>query len=351
MAAEGYAPLSGRVALRQRDDRARRHQRAERRVRRLHDSIADGRRLRPGEARDDRARTARCRCASSATRRRTSSPWCTRHHQICRARERPGRHPLPVREGRLDWRPTAGRARSGSTSRSTCRAPLVDPATLARVRPGVEGADGRVGAERGGRAARRRRSAARRVRGRGAARDGPSVPSSCPASGVRLAGAFALFRRLVERTGPAGRARLQRARPRRRRPSAASRAGRAPSATGPATSPSRTPICVLVLGCRLNIRQISYNWASFARHAPGRDGRYRQGGARQADALDRPSRPRRSRAPSSRRCWRRCRRARRPPRTRRTGPGAATGRSATPPPCRPISSSARPSTPTPSRPS
>jgi acetolactate synthase-1/2/3 large subunit len=49
---------------------------------------------------------------------------------------------------------------------------------------------------------------------------------------------------------------------------------------------------VLILGCRLNIRQISYNWDSFARAAPG-DGGRGQGGAGQADAVDRPAGARR----------------------------------------------------------
>ena len=51
---------------------------------------------------------------------------------------------------------------------------------------------------------------------------------------------------------------------------------------------------LLVLGCRLNIRQISYNWASFARAAVQGHGRRRRRRAGQADAADRPADPCRS---------------------------------------------------------
>ena len=43
--------------------------------------------------------------------------------------------------------------------------------------------------------------------------------------------------------------------------------GRGPSAIGPATSRCRTADLLLVLGARLNIRQVWYNWQAFARAA------------------------------------------------------------------------------------
>ncbi len=57
------------------------------------------------------------------------------------------------------------------------------------------------------------------------------------------------------------------ARPHRHRRSTILRPAREPSENARATSPCRTPISLLVLGSRLNIRQVSYNWKSFARHA------------------------------------------------------------------------------------
>lgn len=91
-------------------------------------------------------------------------------------------------------------------------------------------------------------------------------PIILPGAGIRIAGGYRVFRRFVDRTGiavaPAFNAHDLLP------DDHGSLAGR-PGTIGDRAGnfAVQNADLVLVLGCRLNIRQISYNWTSFARHA------------------------------------------------------------------------------------
>ena len=126
------------------------------------------------------------------------------------------------------WRSPAGRARCGSTSRSTCRATLVDEDDLEPYRGDDDGRFDEALA----------RAQARELVARLEAAERPVLLAG---SGVRIGHAIAA---VPARGRPPRRAAAHGLERRRRAlggPSAVRRAARAASATGPATSPCRTP--------------------------------------------------------------------------------------------------------------
>lgn len=91
-------------------------------------------------------------------------------------------------------------------------------------------------------------------------------PCLLPGTGVRIAGAAELFLRVAERIGaPIATAFNAHDLVADDHPLYAGRAGTVGDRAG--NFAVQNADCLLVLGCRLNIRQISYNWGSFAREA------------------------------------------------------------------------------------
>ena len=143
------------------------------------------------------------------------------------------------------------------------QAALVHPETLRGFDPADE-VDGATGPnEAGALAGPDLAAAARDVLARIRAAKRPIV---VPGSGVRLSGAYDLFRRFVERTGlPVAPAFNAHDVLPDEHPSCVGRPGTIGDRAG--NFAVQNADLVLVLGCRLNIRQISYNWTSFARAA------------------------------------------------------------------------------------
>jgi acetolactate synthase I/II/III large subunit len=141
----------------------------------------------------------------------------------------------------------------------------VDPASLAPFDALAEGAGEplAVPAERGRLRGDALRIAARTLieRLRQAER-----PCLLPGTGVRIAGAADVFLRIAERIGaPVATAFNAHDLVADDHPLYAGRAGTVGDRAG--NFAVQNADCLLVLGCRLNIRQISYNWGSFAREA------------------------------------------------------------------------------------
>ena len=272
------ARVTGKPAAGQRDDGPWRHERAHRRVRRVDRFDPDAGHLGPGQARDPgHAATTLPGCGSSAIRRSTSSRMVEGDHQVRGARARSRSRSAITSRRRCTSPRTAGPGRAGSTSRSTCRRRRSTRTQLAATTPKKRARSALTGRSAG--AVPRDRSSASRRRA-------PGHPGRHRASGSP--GAAETFRSAWPRSSACPSRRRGRAidlvcRPMTR----CSAAGRARSATAPATSPCRTPTSLLVLGSRLNIRQVSYNWRSFARARVQDPGRRRRGRADQADACAR----------------------------------------------------------------
>ncbi len=240
-----------------------------------HDSVPGPLRLRAGALRHDGGEHAACRCASSATRRPTSSAWSRRSPST--PSSSPTRRPCATTSRRPSgWPRTAVRARCGSTCRSNVQAAEVDPDELAgfdpaelersgadwppaRPRPGADeaaGAQPRLRALAAG--ARRPRRRPARTRGRfdrGAARTpraetlrrlrAAERPVILAGSAVRTAGALrrcscGSSTRSACRCAPPGTPSTCSGRTTRCTPG-----GPGASATAPATSPCRTPTSLL----------------------------------------------------------------------------------------------------------
>jgi acetolactate synthase-1/2/3 large subunit len=133
------------------------------------------------------------------------------------------------------------------------QAALIDPATLRGFQP--DAPPGLTGTALA--AAARAVAAALRQAKR---------PVIMPGTGVRISGAFEAFTNLVNRLGiPVATAFNAHDVLEDDHPCYVGRPGTVGDRAG--NFAVQNADCVLILGCRLNIRQISYNWASFAPHA------------------------------------------------------------------------------------
>ena len=269
MAAEGYARARGRLGVRHRHERARRHQHAS--------PACSGSGTIPCRCSTCRARCAAtrrwrrpaCRCASSVTRRPTSSPWCAASPSTRSCVTRPGDASATISRRRVHLAHAGpARARAGWTSRSTCRRAHGRPDELDGVR------------SRRGRARPFDRGAAREARPPSVAAAPARRPSGrcCwPAAASASAGAL---RRVPARRSSAW---AFRSRPPGTRidllwedhPLYGGRPGTIGDRAG--NFAVQNADLVLVLGCRLNVRQIGYEFAGVRpRSVQGRGGHRRR---------------------------------------------------------------------------
>ena len=327
IAAEGYARATGGIGVACVTTGPGRHERDHRRPRAVARLGPGALRLRAGAPRHDRRQH---RPAAAPARRPGGRhrPPGRADHQVRRLGHRPGDGALPLREGASGWPRTAGPGPVWLDVPLNVQAAEVDPDALVGFDPARAGAampTARRRATGRPRLRSRRRSVGRgrrssrpprppgafsgRVRPRGraaAAREtlrrlrAAERPVILAGSGVRAAGALRRFLRVVDALGVPVCTAWNALRPAAGRITRSSSGGRAASATAPATSRCRTPTSSLVLGCRLNVRQIGYEFAAFAHHA------YRivvdidEAELRQADDLPGPARCTPTSASSSR---------------------------------------------------